>query len=84
MRYYRDGEFITSVSSGAFSWSLGNVQIGGVNSGFEFVGSIREIVFFNRNLSDQERQLMESDLTHKWGIAGRLPSDHPYKNAPAP
>ena len=84
MRYYRDGGFITSVSSGAFAWSLGNVQIGGVNSGFEFVGSIREIVFFNRNLSDQERQLMESDLTHKWGIAGRLPSDHPYKNTPAP
>ena len=30
------------------------------------------------------RQLIEGYLAHKWGVASKLPSDHPYKNsAPA-
>jgi hypothetical protein len=46
-------------------------------------GKICEIVFLI-DTSNTNRQLVEGYLAHKWGIAGSLPSGHPYKDsAPA-
>jgi hypothetical protein len=42
-------------------------------------GVICEIIGFNRNLTDPERQQMEGYLAHKWGLITTLPADHPYK-----
>lgn len=46
------------------------------------VGYIAELVIFDTILSDADRQKMDGYLAHKWGLAGNLPSDHPYKSAP--
>lgn len=47
------------------------------NTGFK--GSISEIVFHTSN-NTTDRQLVEGYLAHKYGLAGGLPSDHPYKS----
>jgi len=41
-------------------------------------GNIQEIIVFPNSLSD--RQKLEGYLAHKWGFAGNLPADHPWKN----
>ena len=45
-----------------------------------FTGKIMEIIILARSTTVDERQLTEGYLAHKWGLAGNLPSDHPYKN----
>jgi hypothetical protein len=44
-------------------------------------GDIAEILVGGATLSTDDRQKIEGYLAHKWGMAGNLPSDHPYKNA---
>ena len=44
------------------------------------VGSIGEIVLLNSIPSLEDRQKMEGYLAWKWGLAGKLPGSHPYKN----
>jgi len=43
-------------------------------------GHIAEIIIFNENHSNTEREKVEGYLAHKWGLQSNLPSDHPYKN----
>jgi hypothetical protein len=38
-----------------------------------------ELIFFSGN-NVTTRQMCEGYLAHKWGLAGNLPVDHPYKN----
>ena len=38
-----------------------------------------EIIIIN-SVEDSDRQKVEGYLSHKWGLTGNLPSDHPYKN----
>ncbi|MEI6970844.1 MAG: hypothetical protein WCL44_04940 [bacterium] len=38
-----------------------------------------EVMAFSRALSVEERQEVEGYLAHKWGMAGMLPSGHPYR-----
>jgi len=45
-------------------------------------GLLGEIIVVNSALSDSDRQKLEGYLAHKWGMAGALPSGHPYKSAP--
>ena len=45
----------------------------------DWEGSVCEIIGFNRNLSDAERQQVEGYLAHKWGLIATIPADHPYK-----
>lgn len=61
----------------------GTSQISGIASGGtnNFDGTIYEMVFFNRALSDSERQKMEGYLAWKWGIQESLPEAHPYYDA---
>ncbi len=47
-----------------------------------WVGSINEILLYNRGLSLTERQQVEGYLAWKWGLQGNLPATHPFKNAP--
>jgi len=39
---------------------------------------IAEIIFFNTNLSDYQRQSIEGYLAWKWGLQATLPATHPY------
>jgi len=41
-------------------------------------GHIAEIIIFNKNHSNTEREQVEGYLAHKWGIDGNLDSSHPY------
>lgn len=42
---------------------------------------IYEIVVVGSIVSTDDRQKTEGYLAHKWGLAGSLPNDHPYKSA---
>lgn len=44
-------------------------------------GLIAEAFILRDNASDANRQKAEGYLAHKWGLAGDLPSDHPYKSS---
>jgi hypothetical protein len=39
-----------------------------------------EMVGFNVQLTNQQRQVIEGYLAWKWGLVGNLPSAHPYKS----
>lgn len=39
-----------------------------------------EVLLFRNKLEDAQREKVEGYLAHKWGIANRLASTHPYKN----
>lgn len=43
-------------------------------------GAIAELVFISGNLSSTDKQKLEGYLSHKWGLEGNLPSNHPYKS----
>lgn len=47
-----------------------------------FNGDIAEIIVFHAALAAADRQQVEGYLAHKWGLAGNLWSDHPYKKYP--
>jgi hypothetical protein len=47
------------------------------------VGDIAEVVLVNSLPSAADQDRFQGYLAHKWGLAGSLPNDHPYKtNAP--
>jgi hypothetical protein len=46
------------------------------------IGSTCEIIAFDSTLAALDREKLEGYLAHKWGFAGSLPTDHPYKSAP--
>jgi hypothetical protein len=39
-----------------------------------------EILIYNTNISSTDRMLVEGYLAWKWGIEGKLRSDHPHKS----
>jgi hypothetical protein len=53
------------------------------NTGDYFVwnGFYAEIIYYNVQLSDANRQRVEGYLAWKWGLQGNLPNDHPHKSA---
>ena len=44
-------------------------------------GAIGEVITLSGIPTDEDRQKVEGYLAHKWGLAAKLPSDHPYKSA---
>ena len=50
-------------------------------SGFSANLDFAEAVIYQGVLGTAERQLVEGYLAHKWGLAGSLAADHPYKAA---
>lgn len=47
-----------------------------------FDGDLAEVVAIRSNLSTDDRQRLEGYLAWKWGLAGNLPSNHPFRNSP--
>ena len=56
------------------------IQIGNYN-GYEFSGEYYEIIFVSGEISTSDRAALEGYLAHKWNLADKLPSDHPYKHS---
>ena len=43
-------------------------------------GDIAEIIMITGGISNENKELIEGYLAHKWGIEGNLPNSHTYKN----
>ena len=76
-------EFLISFSAdqpiAANGYNVGSDRSPGITPARNWKGPVGEIVAFNRKLTDAERQEIEGYLAHKWGLAAKLPNDHPYK-----
>jgi hypothetical protein len=74
--YFRNGS-----ADGTFADASGQPgHIGGDAATAQLVsGKIAEIIVYNTNITDANRQLNEGYLAHKWGLTASLPSNHPYK-----
>jgi hypothetical protein len=76
--FFRNGS-----TDGTFADASGQLgHIGGDAATGQLVsGKIAEIIVYNTNITDANRQLNEGYLAWKWGLVASLPNDHPYKNA---
>ena len=70
----------TGINAADFTDSIYFVGRSGVASGIS--GHYCEILIYNTNLSESQRQQVEGYLATKWGIQSSLPSSHPYYSAP--
>lgn len=65
-----------------------DAAINAPSSGFRTAGlfalplRVRELIVTSQVISFEDIQRVDGYLAHKWGIAGELPSDHPYKLTP--
>ena len=77
-RGFLNGNAMTTTNASTTGVNLsGSVaRIGFANVGDKFIGNIAEIVYFNRTVTDTQRQLMEGYLAHKWGLDAGLPASH--------
>ena len=88
----RNGTQLTQTASYTFTLTSGSLfQIGyrasapiflSPSAAGRFVGYIGEIVAFNTQLVDIQRQQIEGYLAWKWGLRSSLPTTHPYYNFP--
>jgi len=60
---------------GTFSWKIG---------GSGFIGYIGELITYPSNMGTNDRLKMEGYLAWKWGLNGKLPTNHVYKTIPPP
>lgn len=77
--------FVTATATGAMTLtSSGFARIGASGGGGQlFVGTINEVLFYNRAVSASERQRIEGYLAHKWGLLGTLGGvSHPSRFGP--
>ena len=74
----RESATIARVFTGVNS-SLGSLNAGTSSSPYD--GVIYEVILLLSYASIDIYRRIEGYLAHKWGIAGSLPSDHPYKSA---
>lgn len=74
----------TGLDPGSYTFvsliDVGSVENGAIN---KFSGNIAELIYYNINLTNAERQQVESYLANKWGLVSNLPSTHPFKLFPA-
>jgi hypothetical protein len=67
----------------ASTYAIGSFQVnssGGLDSQ-DFDGRLAELIIVGSAVDTATRQIIEGYLAHKWGLAGSLPADHPYKSA---
>lgn len=50
-------------------------------SPLNMLGNYYEVVIVEGTDTEEDRQIMEGYLAHKWGIEASLPAEHPYKSA---
>lgn len=72
----------TQTSAGQNALINGQTLAVGMGSGIGsvFDGEIAEVVCYQGNIAEADRQKVEGYLAHKYGLAGKLPSTHPYRN----
>ncbi|MCH7225885.1 hypothetical protein [Haloferula sp. A504] len=63
-------------STSSLNTILNRIGLNSDNTGHD----VGEILWFSNELSTEDRQNLEGYLAHKWGLAGNLPGDHPYKS----
>jgi hypothetical protein len=83
----RNGTQLSSTSAYTYGPSAGAViQIGFRHQNFgtnlAFNAYVGEVVTFDRQLVDAERQQVEGYLAWKWALQANLPSSHPFRPAP--
>lgn len=67
---FNNGKIINDISNSYISWDMrADLGIGHANvSAREYLGSIGEIIVYNKILSDNERNLIKNYLSNKWDI----------------
>jgi hypothetical protein len=83
----RNGTQLSSTSAYTYGPSAGAIiQIGFRHQNFDtnlsFDAYVAEVVTFDRQLADAERQQVEGYLAWKWALQANLPSSHPFRPAP--
>jgi hypothetical protein len=71
-----------NTATSAFVAGSGQITIGGNNLLTLQQTDIGEILIYEVDITQLQRQQVEGYLAWKWGLAGNLPSTHPYKTAP--
>jgi hypothetical protein len=71
----------TAVASNHFTVSGLGGSTSGCTGGCQANLELAELVVLYSALLSPERERLEGYLAHKWGIAAKLPADHPYKDA---
>jgi hypothetical protein len=84
IQYRANGDL--KVTSGTILADSGNpgytISRLSANTTENWPGEIAEIIVVDAFLDIGEVQKLEGYLAWKWGVAGNLPADHPFKNAP--
>ena len=75
------GTLASTRTSTAQGFAIGGEWNGSSYGNFIVNASLYEIIVYNSDLTNNQRQQVEGYLAWKWGLQGNLPSDHPYKNA---
>lgn len=68
--------------SGTSSGSILTISLSTLRILANITGYLCEAMYFQRAVSNIERQQVEGYLAWKWGLQGNLPASHPFKNAP--
>ena len=55
-------------------------ELPGPDANGSLTGNLYELLVFDNAVDDTDRELLEGYLAHKWGLAAKLPVNHPYKN----
>lgn len=80
---YRNGSSENSATASTYQSDIAGLVIGGqVNPYRRFQGYVSEVIVYAGVLTQSEREKVEGYLAHKWGLAAKLPANHPYKSNP--
>ena len=84
--FFANGTLVaTNASSGSFNISLYSIGDGVQdNRGGQSIGNFCEVIIYTSALNISQRQQVEGYLARKWGLAGSLPSTHPFVLAGLP
>jgi len=61
-------------------WDDFKIGIYSPSTNYQYAGDVGELIILDTPPTDSERRKIEGYLAHKWGLASKLPSDHPFKN----
>lgn len=75
---------LTNFSNNSITSSTRIFNVGSYVNGSDWnmKGNTAEIIFFNTHIPNNFQQI-EGYLVWKWGLASRLPSNHPYASSPS-
>ena len=76
--YHIVGGFNFNISGWPNPWGIGKWST--TVSTDNFIGDFAEIITLDSTPSDADKRKIEGYLAHKWGLASKLPSNHPFKN----